>query len=47
MAEFPTPTGSQFGVRRLSEEVLRDSRPGRGVLIVAGELAGAQVPLAV
>ena len=35
---------SQFGVRRLSEEVLRDSRPGRGVLAVAGELVGAQVP---
>ena len=38
---------SQFGVRRLSEEVLRDSRPGRGVLVLAGEVAGAQVPLAV
>ena len=38
---------SHFGVRRLSDEVLRDSRPGRGVLVVAGELAGAQVPLAV
>ena len=35
---------SQFGVRRLSEEMLRDSRPGRGVLVVAGELMGAQVP---
>ena len=34
-------------VRRLSEEVLRDSRPGRGVLVLAGEVAGAQVPLAV
>ena len=38
---------SQFGVRRLSDEVLRDTRPGRGVLVVAGEVAGAQVPLAV
>ncbi len=36
---------SQFGVRRLGEEVLRDQRPGRGVLVVSGELAGAQVPL--
>ena len=38
---------SQFGVRRLSDEVLRDTRPGRGVLIVAGEIAGAQVALAI
>ena len=38
---------SQFGVRRLSDEVLRDSRPGRGVLVVAGEVASAQVPLAI
>ena len=38
---------SHFGVRRLSDEVLRDSRPGRGVLVVAGEIAGAQVPLAI
>ena len=38
---------SQFGVRRLSEEVLRDSRPGRGVLVISGELVGAQVPLAI
>lgn len=38
---------SQFGVRRLSDERLRDSRPGRGVLVVAGEIAGAQVPLAI
>ena len=38
---------SQFGVRRLNDEVLRDSRPGRGVLVVAGELMGAQVPLAI
>ena len=37
---------SQFGVRRLSNEVIRDARPGRGVLVVAGELSGAQVPLA-
>ena len=36
---------SQFGVRRLSEEVLRDSRPGRGVLVLAGEVAGAQALL--
>ena len=36
---------SQFGVRRLSDEVLRDSRPGMGVLVVAGELFRAQVPL--
>ncbi len=38
---------SQFGVRRLADEVLRDSRPGRGILVVAGEMAGAQVPLAI
>ena len=38
---------SQFGVRRLSDEVLRDARPGRGVLVVSGELMGAQVPLAI
>ena len=38
---------SHFGVRRLSDEVLRDSRPGRGVLVVAGEVATAQVPLAI
>ena len=38
---------SQFGVRRLGDEVLRDTRPGRGVLVVSGELNGAQVPLAV
>ena len=38
---------SQFGVRRLNDEVLRDTRPGRGVLVVAGELMGAQVPLAI
>ncbi len=38
---------SQFGVRRLSDEVLRDSRPGRGVLVVAGDVATAQVPLAI
>ena len=38
---------SQFGVRRLSDEVLRDTRPGRGILVVAGELMGAQVPLAI
>lgn len=38
---------SEFGVRRLSEDVLRDGRAGRGVLVVAGETSGAQVPLAV
>lgn len=34
-----------FGVRRLSDEVMREDRPGRGVLAVAGELSNAQVPL--
>ena len=38
---------SSFGLRRLGDEVLRDSRPGRGVLVVAGEVTGAQVPLAI
>lgn len=38
---------AHFGVRRLSDEVLRDSRPGVGVLVVAGELSVAQVPMAV
>lgn len=38
---------SQFGVRRLNDEILRDARPGRGVLVVSGELVGAQVPLAI
>ena len=38
---------SGFGVRRLSEDTLRDVRAGRGVLVVAGETSGAQVPLAV
>ena len=36
---------SQFGVRRLSDEALRDRRPGMGVLVVAGELFRVQVPL--
>ncbi|WP_419554824.1 FtsK/SpoIIIE domain-containing protein [Candidatus Poriferisodalis sp.] len=36
---------SEFGLRRLSEDVLRDSRPGRGVLVVAGVSVVAQVPL--
>ncbi|MCY4425258.1 MAG: FtsK/SpoIIIE domain-containing protein [Acidimicrobiaceae bacterium] len=35
---------SQFGVRRLSDEALRDRRPGMGVLVVAGELFRVQVP---
>ena len=35
---------SQFGVRRLADDVLRDSRAGRGVLVVAGEVIMAQVP---
>ena len=38
---------SQFGIRRLGDETLRDTRPGRGILVVAGEVTGAQVPLAV
>ena len=38
---------SGFGVRRLSEDALRDTRAGRGVLVVAGETSGAQVPLVV
>ena len=38
---------AQFGVRRLNDEVLRDSRPGRGVLVASGEIVGAQVPLAI
>ena len=38
---------AQFGVRRLSDEVIRDSRPGRGALVVSGELTSAQVPLAI
>lgn len=38
---------SQFGVRRLNDEVLRDMRPGRGVLVVSGESVVAQVPLAI
>ncbi len=38
---------SLFGVRRLNDEVLRDTRPGRGILVVSGELMGAQVPLAI
>ena len=38
---------AQFGVRRLNDEVLRDSRPGRGVLVTSGEIVGAQVPLAI
>ena len=37
---------SEFGLRRLSDDALRDSRPGRGVLVVAGESTVAQVPLA-
>ena len=37
---------SQFGARRLGEDVLRDQRPGMGVLVVSGEVTGAQVPLA-
>ena len=37
---------SGFGVRRLSEDVLRDVRAGRGILVVAGETSGVQVPLA-
>lgn len=36
---------SQFGVRRLGDEVLRDRRPGMGVLVMAGELFRVQVPL--
>ncbi|MCB0965472.1 MAG: FHA domain-containing protein [Ilumatobacter sp.] len=36
--------GSNFGVRRIADEVLRDTRAGRGVLAVAGEVIGAQVP---
>jgi hypothetical protein len=35
---------SQFGVRHLADDVLRDSRAGRGVLVVAGEVVSAQVP---
>ncbi len=35
---------SSFGVSRLSDEVLTDSRAGRGVLVVAGEVTTAQVP---
>ena len=38
---------SDFGVRRLSEDALRDTRAGCGVLAVAGETFGAQVPLAI
>lgn len=45
-----TPTNrmdaAHFGVRQLKDEVMRDSRPGRGVLVVSGECTGAQVPLA-
>lgn len=37
---------SDFGLRRLSEDTLRDSRPGRGVQVVAGVPVVAQVPLA-
>ena len=36
---------SQFGVRRLGDDVLRDRRPGMGALVVAGELFRVQVPL--
>lgn len=36
--------GSNFGVRRLADEVLRDTRAGRGVLVVSGEVVNAQVP---
>ncbi|MAT04031.1 MAG: hypothetical protein CL424_03185 [Acidimicrobiaceae bacterium] len=36
--------GSSFGVRRIADEVLRDTRAGRGVLAVAGEVVNAQVP---
>ena len=35
---------SNFGIRRLDDEVLRDTRAGRGVLVVAGEMVNAQVP---
>lgn len=42
------PSGSldaaPFGVRRLADEVMRDRRPGMGVLVVAGELFRVQVP---
>ena len=44
------PSGSldaaPFGVRRLADEVIRDRRPGMGVLVVAGELFRVQVPIA-
>ena len=35
---------SPFGVRRLADEVMRDRRPGMGILVVAGELLRVQVP---
>ena len=37
---------AHFGARHLKDEALRDSRPGRGILIVSGECTNAQVPLA-
>ena len=36
---------SEFGVRRLADDVLRDQRPGMGALVVAGEVSRVQVPL--
>ena len=36
--------GSAFGLRRLSDEILSESRPGKGVLALAGEATPIQIP---
>lgn len=36
---------SPFGVARLSEEALNDSRSGRGVMVLSGEVTPVQVPM--
>lgn len=37
--------GNAFGLRRLSDELLTDPRPGKGILAVAGEAIQIQIPL--